>query len=173
MKLRDGLILLAIVAVMGAGAWIWSRPAGLTQVPEVTLTTLDGRQQSLSELRGRPLLVTFWATTCSTCVSEMPHFVELYRELKPKGFEILAIAMQYDPPADVAALVRARQLPYLIALDHDSSATRAFGDVRITPTSFLLSPDGAIVRRAQGRMDMPELRAQILSMLPAAPLAKP
>ncbi|MFP5344313.1 MAG: TlpA family protein disulfide reductase [Gammaproteobacteria bacterium] len=159
-----------VLLLLGALAYLWSTSAA--RAPELQLSLLDGSPMPLAALQGKPVLVTFWATTCTTCVSEMPHLVELYRELKPRGFEILAVAMPYDPPADVAALVRARQLPYLIALDHDGSATRAFGDVRITPTSFLLSPDGAIVRRAQGRMDMAELRAQILSLLPAPPLAR-
>ncbi|MCL4316090.1 MAG: TlpA family protein disulfide reductase [Gammaproteobacteria bacterium] len=169
---KSGVIIGGFFALLllAALAYLWSTSAA--RAPELKLTLLDGSPMQLAALQGKPVLVTFWATTCTTCVSEMPHLVELYRELKPKGFEILAVAMPYDPPADVATLVQARQLPYLIALDQDSSATRAFGDVRITPTSFLLSPDGAIVRRTQGRMDMAELRAQILSMLPEPPQAK-
>ena len=169
---RRGIYLggLLVLALSAALAYLWT--ASAARAPEVQLTLLDGGALELASLQDRPVLVTFWATTCTTCVSEMPHLVELYRELKPRGFEIVAVAMPYDPPADVAALVQARQLPYLIALDRDGAATRAFGDVRITPTSFLIGPHGRIVRRVQGRMDMAELRAQILSMLPAPPLAR-
>jgi peroxiredoxin len=169
---RRGIYLGAVfaLALLGALAYLWIAPGA--RAPGVKLTLLDGGALELATLQGKPVLVTFWATTCTTCVSEMPHLVELYRELKPRGFEIVAIAMPYDPPADVAALVQARQLPYLIALDYDGAATRAFGEVRITPTSFLIGPHGRIVRRAQGSMDMAELRAQILSMLPASPLTR-
>ncbi len=169
MKARDLFIGLFTIALLAAAGYVWLAPAGVTRAPEVRFATTDGARQTLSGLRGRPVLVTFWATTCSTCVTEMPHLVDLHHELSPRGFEILALAMDYDVPQDIAALVRARQLPYLVAHDAEGEAARAFGDVRVTPTSFLLSPDGVIVRRTQGAMDMAQLRAQILSMLPEPP----
>lgn len=166
MKTRNLFIGLSAIALLAAAGYVWLAPSGVTRAPDVRFATLTGAQQTLAGLRGRPVLVTFWATTCSTCVSEMPYLIALHHELSPRGFEILALAMDYDVPQDIAALVRARQLPYLVAHDAQGEAARAFGDVRVTPTSFLLSPDGVIVRRVQGQMDMAELRAQIISMLP-------
>lgn len=165
MKLRDGLILVAVVALIGAGAWVWSRPAGLTQAPEVTLTTLDGRQQRLSELRGHPLLVTFWATTCPSCIKEMPEFVALYRELAPDGLKIIGVAMSYDTISDVRTLTERRQLPYLIAHDTDGGLARAFGDVRLTPTTFLITADGRIVHQRVGEADVAQLRTILVGLL--------
>jgi thiol-disulfide isomerase/thioredoxin len=113
------------------------------------------------------VLVTFWATTCNSCVSEIPHLIELYDELAPQGLEIIAIAMDYDPPNRVVALRKARNIPYPVALDIQADAARAFGDVRLTPTSFLIAPDGQIAHRRTGKLNMAALRKDILAMLAA------
>ncbi len=120
----------------------------------------------LEELRGRPVLVTFWATTCTTCVAEIPHLVDLYNTLAPKGFELIAVAMYYDPPNRVMEMAKRRALPYTVALDVDANASRAFGDVKLTPTSFLIAPDGRIVHQKLGEMDMSKVERMIRDMLP-------
>ena len=107
------------------------------------------------------MLVTFWATTCSSCVREIPHLIRLYDELAPQGLEIIGIAMDYDPPNRVLAMRKARNMPYPVALDIHADAARAFGNVRLTPTSFLIAPDGRIAYRKIGRMDMARLREDI------------
>ena len=125
--------------------------------PEVTFKIIDGRQINMKDLRGRPVLVTFWATTCSTCLGEMPHLISLYNELSGKGFEIIGVAMAYDPPNRVLELA--------IALDIDSSVAHAFDGVTLTPTSVLIAPDGRIITHNVGALNMQELRAQIMDML--------
>lgn len=166
LKLRDGLILLALVALVGAGAWIWSRPAGLAQAPDVALTTLDGRDMRLAELRGHPLLVTFWATTCSSCIKEMPQLTALYHELAPQGVKIVGVAMSYDTVDDVRTLVAQRQLPYLITHDAGGAVAGAFGGVLVTPTTYLIAPDGRIVQQRVGEADIAQLRTILLGLLP-------
>lgn len=141
-------------------------PSG-TAAPEVAFKSIDGRAVSLAELRGKPVIVTFWATTCPGCMQEMPHLIELYRELRPKGLEIVGVAMSYDPPSQVLELVKRKQVPYTIALDSDEAASRAFGVVRVTPTSFVISPEGRIVQQKIGEFDMPALREQLQKMLGA------
>jgi len=165
MKLKDTLTGLFALALLAGIAWLWMAPAGIAQAPDITVTTLQGEKISLSTLRGQPLLVNFWATTCPGCIKEMPHLVELYRELSPQGFEMIGIAMAYDPPNQVIALTEARQLPYRIALDIKGDAARAFGDVRLTPSSFLIAPNGRIVHQKIGELDMPRVRRMIVDML--------
>lgn len=165
MKARDkviGVIALLVVAVLG---WVWFAPTGLQRAPDIELTTIDGRPISLLGLRGRPVLVTFWATTCPGCMKEMPHLISLYHELAPRGLEIIGIAMSYDPVADVIALSKQRAIPYPIAHDTQSHAAQAFGDVRLTPTNILIDPDGRIVQQHIGEMDMAQARTKILAML--------
>ncbi|MBL8252383.1 MAG: TlpA family protein disulfide reductase, partial [Candidatus Competibacter sp.] len=120
---------------------------------------------TLEQLRGKPVLVTFWATTCPSCTEEIPHLVELYRELHPKGLEIIGVAMAYDPPDQVRAMVEQRQIPYPIVLDTQEHIARAFDDVRLTPTSVLISPEGRIAHYRLGLLDMPKLRDAIREML--------
>ncbi len=165
MKLKEITTALFILLLIGGAAFLWLSPSGSQQAPAITVTTLEGKSVSLASLKGHPVLVTFWATTCPGCVKEMPHMVDLYRELGPKGLEIVAIAMSYDPPEQVKMMAQQKQLPYTVAIDTDGSAAKAFGDVQLTPTNFLLDPQGHIVQQKLGEMDMVQLRQRILGML--------
>lgn len=165
-KRKDLIIGVLALMLLAAAAFVWLMPEQGERAPDVTYTTLDGKELAQADLEGRPTLVTFWATTCVSCVQEIPYLVELYEELNPRGFEIVAVAMEYDPPRQVEALVKARGLEYTIALDGDGSVARAFGDVRLTPTTFLINPRGQIVQRRLGLLDMDQLRSRIIDMLP-------
>ncbi|WP_126456656.1 peroxiredoxin family protein [Sulfuriflexus mobilis] len=166
MKAKDSLIALVVLALLGLLGYLWFAPAGLRQAPDIHLTTLDGDKLALNDLRGRPVLITFWATTCPGCIKEMPHLVELHNDYSQQGFKLIGISMPYDPPNQVYELVKRRGLPYTIALDINGEATRAFGDIRLTPTTFLIAPDGRIVQHTIGDLDMAALRARIEAMLP-------
>jgi peroxiredoxin len=165
MKPKEILISLFAIVLLATLGYLWFAPAGLKASPDIKLVTIDGEQLQLASLRGNPLLVTFWATTCPGCIKEMPHLIELYEELSPQGLEIIGIAMDYDPPNQVLAMRNAKNIPYPIALDLDAEAARAFGNVRLTPTSFLIAPDGRIVYQKLGKMSMEKLRQDILAML--------
>jgi len=166
MKLnKETLVAGLALAVVLAFAASWFMPAGLRPAPPLVGQTLDGRTLTLQQLRGKPVLVTFWATTCPSCIEEMPHLIELYRELNPKGLELIGVAMSYDPPEQVRALAARRQIPYPIVLDTQSRIAREFGNVQLTPTSVLISPDGRIVQYRLGLLDMPKLRETIQDLL--------
>lgn len=94
-KLLLPLATAAILAIV-AGLWFLQSSASLNSAPDISLNFIDGRKIEFNSFQGKPLLVTFWATTCSTCLQEMPHLVELYDEFNKDGFEIIAIAMPYD-----------------------------------------------------------------------------
>jgi peroxiredoxin len=162
---KETLIASVALAVVLAFAAIWFMPAGLRQAPSLVGQTLDGRTLTLEQFRGKPVLVTFWATTCPSCIEEMPHLIELYRELNPKGLEIIGVAMSYDPPEQVRAMAQQRQIPYPIVLDSKEHIAREFDNVRLTPTTVLISPDGRIVQYRLGLLDMPKLRETIEAML--------
>src|SRR3954471_12337344 len=86
--------------------------SGVEQAPAVSYTLLDGRKSELAALRGHVVLVNFWATDCAPCIEEMPAMVANWHQFSPRGFETLAVAMPYDPPALVANFAQARALPF-------------------------------------------------------------
>lgn len=165
MKIRTIFIPLLAVALIGAFGYLLLTPTSLETRPDISLTTIDGEELQLAGQQGQPLLVTFWATTCPGCIKEIPHLIELYNELAPRGLEIIAVAMDYDPPNQVLAMRKARNIPYPVALDIHADAARAFGNVRVTPTSFLIAPSGQVIYQKIGAMNMNKLRADILAML--------
>lgn len=166
MKLnKETLIAGAALAVVLVFATVWFMPAGLRQAPPLVGQTLDGHTVTLEQLRGKPVLVTFWATTCPACIEEMPHLIELYRELHPRGLELIGVAMSYDPAEQVRAMAQQRQIPYPIILDSRGQIAREFDNVRLTPTTVLISPDGRIVQYRLGPLDLPKLRETINALL--------
>ena len=167
MKIKETFALLFIFGIAWLAFWLWFSPAKLKWAPEVTFSTLNGEKINMRALRGRPVLVTFWATTCPNCLKEMPHLVELYEEFRNSGFELIGVAMPYDPPNRVLELATERLLPYPIALDIDGTLAAAFGKVMLTPTSFLIAPNGRIIKHKIGEMNMARLRKQIETLLPA------
>jgi len=109
--------------------------------------------------------VTFWATDCPGCIKEIPHLIELYEDYHARGLELIAVAMYYDPPSHVVAMSEARQLPYPVVLDLKASYARAFGQVALTPTTFLVAPDGRIALQYTGLADNPALKNAIETFL--------
>ncbi len=150
------VLALAIISV-----WLWFSTDGLSNAPAVSFKTIDGREISTTDLRGKPYLVTFWATTCPGCIQEMPHLISLYQSLSGQGLEIIAVAMAYDPPNQVIKMVEDKQIPYPVALDITGDIAKAFDNVILTPTSFLIAPDGTIINRKIGTLDMAKLQQDI------------
>jgi peroxiredoxin len=165
MKHRTLLISLCALTLVAVSGYLWRTSAGLEEAPNITVVTTTGERIPLAGMRGKPLLITFWATTCPSCMKEMPHLIDLYHELSPLGLKVIGIAMYYDPPNRVLAMQKSHGIPYTIALDIDARAARAFGDVELTPTTFLISPDGRVVYQNTGSMDMDRVRNGILTML--------
>jgi peroxiredoxin len=150
------LIAILALAVVGALAYsLMDKPGA----PAATFTTLEGKSIALNDLRGKVVLVNFWATSCPGCIKEMPGMVETYKQYKDRGFEIVAVAMSYDPPNYVANFVQTRQLPFPVALDVNGEHARAFGNVQVTPTSFIIDKDGRILEQKLGELDFVKLKA--------------
>jgi len=159
------VIALAVVAMV---SYVWLAPPAREPAPAVTLPTLEGESAALSDYRGGPVMVVFWATTCTTCIAEMPDLVALHEKLAGRGLSILGVAMAYDPPEQVRALVKRRALPYEIVLDNEGAIARAFDNVRVTPTTVLIDPAGQIVWQRIGHLDFDAVESQIRGMLDEA-----
>jgi peroxiredoxin len=137
------------------------------QAPEVTFVNLKGEKITTESLRGKVVMVNFWATSCETCVAEMPHMVETYNKYNKQGLEFVAVAMQGDPPNYVLNYTETRKLPFDVALDVQGSLAKAFGDVKMTPTTFVIDKHGNILKRYLGQPSFPELH-QLLDKALAA-----
>ncbi len=160
MKRRLALPLILIAAIVIAVSVALLLPSSAPP-PDTQLILLDGRQLTLRSLRGRPVLVSFWATSCAPCVEEIPDLVRLYNDWHPLGFELIAVAMPYDPPALVQEFVQRRGLPYPVALDMPGKLTSAFGGVPYVPAAFFIAPNGNIVQNSTGRLDIDKTRRMI------------
>jgi peroxiredoxin len=159
-----GFGLLVLVLLLAASYYRY-KSADLQTAPDIDFRIIDGRTLNLKQLQGHPVLVVFWATSCPGCIKEMPHLIDLYHDLAPRGLEIIAVAMAYDPPDRVLAMHQHKQIPYPIALDVQGEVASAYGDVQQTPTTFLIDPNGRVVKQTIGRLDMAQLRANLHSML--------
>jgi thiol-disulfide isomerase/thioredoxin len=143
--------------------------SGLTgcsgQAPDEPFVLIDGRKLTSQTLRGGPVLVNFWATSCPTCIEEIPELVRLHRDYATRGLTVIGVAMPHDPPPAVINFSRERQIPYAIALDVEGRQASAFGKVRLTPTNILIDREGMIVARLQGRLDIDRTRQHIEQLL--------
>lgn len=123
------------------------------QAPESVFVLLDGSTLKTSDLRGKVTLVNFWATTCVSCVQKMPDLISTYQRFRDRGFETIAVAMSYDPPDWVSNFAMSRQLPFPVALDNTGEIARDWGEVRLTPTTYMVDKRGRIVKRYLGNPD--------------------
>ena len=135
--------------------------------PESTFVLLDGSRATTADLKGKVTLVNFWATSCTTCVAEMPQIVATYDKFKGKGYETLAVAMSYDPPAYVVNFADTRKLPFKVAIDNTGAVAKAWGDVKLTPTTFIVDKQGQIVKKYVGAPNFDELHKLIEKLLAA------
>jgi peroxiredoxin len=148
--------LAAAVAISLVATFAWA-----PTVPDVTFVSIKGEKIAATELRGRVVVVNFWATDCVICVKEMPELVRTYERHRGAGLEFVAVAMRHDPPNRVAEYTEKNRLPFKVALDLNGEHATAFGSVRFTPTTFVIDKRGKIVARIQGEPDFGKLNALI------------
>lgn len=158
-------IAIAAVAVAAIAVAATLAVGGKEKAPTVSYTLLDGSKHTSDALRGKVVLVNFWATSCTTCVKEMPHIIETHQKFKDRGFDTLAVAMSYDPPAYVANFAETRKLPFPVAIDNTGEIARQYGKVQLTPTTFVLNKKGEIVKRYIGEPDFAQLHALLEQLL--------
>lgn len=130
---------------------------------EVRFTTFEGDTVALSSLRGRPVVVNFFASTCVPCITEMPAFEEVHQELGD-AVTFLGLAAAGDRPEDALALVERTGVTYRTARDVDASVITELGGTAL-PTTALLDADGSVVTVHTGKLDADELRALLADEL--------
>jgi cytochrome c biogenesis protein CcmG/thiol:disulfide interchange protein DsbE len=141
--------------------------------PELTLKDLDGKDVSLSEYKGKVVLVNFWATWCEPCRVEIPWLIAMQQKYGPKGFVLIGIALDEEGKSVVAPFVAkerfdvdGQKLPmsYKILIGNDDAADK-FGGLFGYPTSILISRDGKQIKRVTGMISEDEMNKAIESQL--------
>ena len=155
----------AAAAVVLAIAGAVFLATGSSAAPESTFVLLDGSRKTTADMKGKVTLVNFWATSCTTCVAEMPRIISTYDKYKAQGYDTVAVAMSYDPPSYVVNYAQTRQLPFQVAIDNTGAVAKAWGDVQLTPTTFVVNRRGEIVKRYVGEPDFAELHRLIEKLL--------
>jgi len=145
------------IIVMGLLAILFFSLNDKKQAPEITFTTIEGKKITMSSLKGQVVLVNFWATDCPGCIAEMPKLVATYQQYHSKGLEIIAVAMPTDPISQVRNYVQKNQLPFPVVHDDNADITSHFDDVRLTPTTFMIDPQGRLMGKIIGEMDFTAL----------------
>ncbi|GAA4021796.1 TlpA disulfide reductase family protein [Actimicrobium antarcticum] len=154
-KLFVKLAAVVVVAAIAVGGFL--SLSSTKSAPDVTFVDLQGTRIALSSLRGKVVMVNFWATSCTTCVKEMPQMIDTYERYNARGLDFVAVAMSYDPPNYVLNFTETRKLPFTVALDPQDTLAKAFGDVKLTPTTFLIDKKGKIIKRYVGEPDFAAL----------------
>lgn len=129
--------------------------------PAFTLTDLDGKKVSLSDFKGRPVLLNFWATWCGPCKVEMPWFEEFHKQYAAQGFEILGLTDDVDAGKDTITKVAHRiGVSYPILLT-DGKVQTAYGGLDVLPMSFYVDRNGVVVEETAGLGSKDEIEAHI------------
>jgi thiol-disulfide isomerase/thioredoxin len=159
---RNPLILFFIAAIVAAMLFAGIRMARNNRAngsakgqlmgnlaPDFELPTLDGKKLKLSDLRGKAVLLNFWATYCGPCKIEMPWFVELQKEYGPQGFQIVGVAMDDASTEEIDKFTKEMGVNYPILLGKESVG-QSYGGVGVLPTTFFLDRDGKLIAREFG-----------------------
>jgi len=157
--LKKSLITAVILVLVGFLAMLLHNS---NAAPDLTFTTIEGKKINMKDLKGKVILVNFWATDCLAYVKEMPALASTYQQYRQKGFEIIAVAMPYDPPAQVLNYATQKKLPFPVMHDGFAEITEKFGSVDVTPTTFIFDKQGKRLQRTIGTLDFVKLN-QLLS----------
>jgi cytochrome c biogenesis protein CcmG/thiol:disulfide interchange protein DsbE len=130
------------------------------QAPAFSLLDLNGSKVSLSDFKGKVVILDFWATWCPPCVKEIPHFIELYKEYKDQGLAIIGISVDRQGVGIVKAFNQKFKINYPIVMT-DSQVVKAYGNITGIPTTFVIDPTGKIRRMYVGYRDKAVFEADI------------
>ena len=163
MKTQHRNILLALVSIVALFAINWQNTSSSMR-PELSFIDIDGQQHSLSQYIGKPILLTFWATDCPGCIQEMPDLIALHEQYTEQGLVMIEVAMAHDSLHHIKAMRDERKLPFIITWDNKAEIALAFDNVRVTPTHFLIAPEGEIIMRKIGNINIDYMHEKLQKM---------
>ena len=137
---------------------------GKTKAPNFSLKNAAGQVYELKKLKGKIVVVNFWATWCGPCRAEIPAFKDVYDQYKTRGVEILGVSLDEGGWADVKPFAAKYAINYPIVLGNDKVA-RAYGNIQAIPTTFIIDRDGNIADRHVGLMSKFTLESKLKELL--------
>src|ERR1700691_3951427 len=171
---RNPLALIVVVFVVAFGIYFGYHQARqnrsalritkLGPAPDFALASLDGKTVRLSDLRGKAVLLNFWATWCGPCKIEMPWFVEMQNQYAAQGFQIIGVAMDDASKEDIAKFAKDMGVNYPILIGKESVGDE-YGGVPALPETFLIGRDGKIVDKIIGLRGKAEIEDSIKKAL--------
>ena len=162
MKLRFGTFRLALAAaIVGTALLTLNANGQRAQVPDIRMATIDGKMWTLSDLRGKVVVLNFWATWCVPCRTEVPYLVALGREHKQKGLEVAGISLDEDLGL-VKKVITEYKVDYPVLIPDPDSPWRSLDN---TPTTLLIDRQGKLIQKYIGAVPEETLRADTRSAL--------
>lgn len=140
---------------------------GGKSAPSFTLQDLNGKPVSLSDFKGKVVILDFWATWCGPCVIEIPHFIELYEQYKAQGFAMVGISLDRQGVGIVKSFVQKHGVNYPILMA-DGRVDRAYGGITSIPTTFVIDRIGNVRRKYIGYRDKAVFETDIKALLAEA-----
>ncbi|MCM2273208.1 MAG: TlpA family protein disulfide reductase [Candidatus Didemnitutus sp.] len=136
----------------------------LGPVPDFRLTTLDGAEVSAAALKGKVVVVDFWATWCGPCIAEIPGYIEMQKQYGPQGLVIVGVSLDRKGAEHVKEFAAKRGINYALAMG-DEALVEAFGGIEAIPTTFLIDREGKVRHRKVGGMDHAAYEALVKPLL--------
>ena len=136
----------------------------LQAAPAWALVDLAGKPVTSESLKGKVVIVDFWATWCGPCRAAIPHLMELHKTYKDKGFEVVGVSLDQQGSAVVQSFVNQHEIPYTIAMGNQK-IVNDFGGVRGIPTAFIISQDGKIYRKIVGLVPREQYEKDVIALL--------
>jgi peroxiredoxin len=161
--MKQFIALLSLVAVFAFFTG-FSSGKDSPKAPNFKLKTADGKTIELSQLKGKTVVVNFWATWCGPCRAEIPGFIQVYEKYKSKGLEIVGISLDQGGWNDVKPFVKKYSITYPVVLGNNQVA-KEYGNIDAIPTTFIVDKNGAIVDRHIGYMKMEDFENTIKGYL--------
>ena len=143
--------LVLLIATMFTGCDSGSQKARVPKVvPDFSLTSLDNRSLTKDNLKGKVVILDFWATWCAPCRAAIPHLATLYESYKDQGLEVIGVSLDQGDQSEVANFVKRNNIPYPVAIGTNNPITKDLGNITSLPTIILLSKQSSIEFKVVG-----------------------